>query len=110
MENELGKNYYCSSGYCSHLDKDYQSKSKKVPLHCMGCKNKHRKYPMPSEYKEEYGNEYPDDGAVYGYNNGICAWMIYDYFDAKRYSNIEPIVCACTPFGKPERDWKPLEP
>jgi hypothetical protein len=119
MKSELGKDFYCSNSYCSYLDENYQSLSRKVPLHCWGCKNKHRKHPTPEQFKEEYGEEW--EGAVY-----IKCTVPSCTEKCNNYWNVYPnrlvaifemcdtglkekpiIICACTPFGKPNDSWSP---
>jgi hypothetical protein len=44
---------------------------------------------------------YTFDGAGY-------SWVTGDYEWAKEYKHdFEPIVIACTPFPKPDNDWRP---
>jgi len=112
MKNEIDKDLYCSVGYCSRKDKRDQFLSD-----CIVCKNKHRKHPTPEQYKEEYGEEWT--GAVYSHccnsNNGDysdCTSEKCKYFgwgDGEEYGClVEPIiVCACTPYPKPDNDWRP---
>jgi len=119
---EIDRDFYCSafneSEFCS---KGYVYCKEKC-----GCL--HRKHPTPEQFKEEYGEEYHDDGAVYyrsktvecrddqnrfylGYTN----WYAVPYSKAKHYKakyseEIQKgfeIVCACTPFGKPDDSWRP---
>ena len=82
------------------------------------CSRYHRKHPTPEQYKEEYGVDYPDDGAVYSrrtINDDKTVWgdwRVMFFGELKTTMKIVPedvvfqIVCACTPFGKPGRDWK----
>ena len=108
MKGEIDMDFYCSGNETIVTKRDGFICCQ-LPPECekTGCGNYHRKHPTPEQFKEEFGEDYPDDWAVYGYNNGLGAWMIYDYFDAKRYSNIDPIVCVCTPFPKPDNTWRP---
>jgi hypothetical protein len=67
------------------------------------CNNFHRKWPTPEQYKEEYGEDYPDEGAVYIRNSG-WGWQPETQREANaRLKNVQKtqIVCACTPWGKP---------
>jgi hypothetical protein len=67
-----------------------------------------RKHPTPGQFKEEYGREYPEDGAAYALLQGVKGWTICDYKMAKGFNEkSEPVVCACAPFGKPGDDWRP---
>ena len=73
------------------------------------CRQYHRKYPTPEQFREEYGEEWK--GAVYKH----CTCSECDTeCDAKGWTINEygclhnPItVCACTPFGKPPSGWRP---
>jgi hypothetical protein len=109
MKNEIDKDFYCSAG-C------YENDRCKVAGVCLSdCDNRHRKYPTPGQFKEEYGEEYPDDAVVYLLEDdgidGKPYWNICEYGDiyeaAGRYIDEEIIVCACTPWGKPPDDWRP---
>jgi len=111
---EINKDFYCSSGsYCEGrclldntdgLDGCGRDSSR--------CQNYHRKWPTPEQFKEEYGEEYPDDGAVYvliNRLNGSGYWSVDEY---SRYreevgGDVGLIVCAATPFGKADNDWRP---
>jgi len=112
--------------YCSTLGMDNCPEKG----NCTGCPDCHRKYPTPEQFKEEYGVEYPDDGAVYyrsknDYTNTerkadgsvvpileYTKWWPAPYTRAKayreKYSENIPfeIVSACTPWGKPPDDWR----
>jgi hypothetical protein len=120
---EIDKDFYCSAEYfdngqcfiyegCLH-NLIYRGDCKGY----LGCKNLHRKHPTPEQFKEEYGEEWT--GAVYSHccdsNNGDysdCTSEKCKYFgwgDGEEYGClVEPItVCASTPFGKPDDDWRP---
>ena len=73
------------------------------------------KYPTPEEFENDYGYEYPDDGAVYynwDYVDSKEEWYIDTFAwvkelqQDKRFTNFT-IVVACTPWGKPPVDWRP---
>jgi len=121
-KGEIDDNFYCSAdlfvdGHC-----DIDTPNATYP-HCSnGCQNRHRKHPTPEQFREEYGEEYPDDGAVwlfYGELEPECRFSVTEYRDAKLFNeqrklNSDPkkrekrlIICACTPFGKPDDDWRP---
>jgi len=108
--DEINEDFYCSGNetivtkrdgfICCQLPPDCEN---------AGCGNYHRKHPTPSQYKEEYGKDYPDEGAAYalmthGFSS-IERWIPVMYSDYKEDG--EPIVCACTPFGKPDDSWRP---
>jgi hypothetical protein len=83
----------------------------KLCMECNGsCNCKYRKYPTPEQFKEEYGEEYPYDGAVYcfTFDGAGYSWVVGNYEWAKKYKqDFEPIVCACTPYGRPPDNWRP---
>jgi len=89
-----------------------------------GCLNYKHKYPTPEQYKEEYGEEYPDNWAVYFLKGEFNSWdgkeprtatykfVIETYSYVKNFKKHSPmlaglVVCACTPFGKPDDTWRP---
>ena len=67
------------------------------------------KWPTPEQFKEEYGREYPDEGAVWVRTKGETNyfWCITTYEVAKYRGKDTVIVCACTPCGKPADSWIP---
>jgi len=82
MKNEIDKDFYCSANFPTCIRSEGgETIMERDILDCAICSNKHRKHPTPEQFKEEYGEDYPDF-----------------------YSNI---ICACTPFGKPDDDWRP---
>ena len=104
---EINEDFYCSAdryhshGFCLGADC--------TCCESFTCPSYHRKHPTPAEYKEEYGEEYPSDGAVYYLNE-----MPRPYWEIGEYSmcllshdSTCVIVCACTPFGTPDRNWRP---
>jgi hypothetical protein len=110
MKNEINKDFYCSAGYLRGCVKSGYNFD-----HCsLNCICRHRKHPTPEQYKEEYGGEYPDDGAVYllwkCFPKIEFEWIVTSYKNAKVVNEEEetyPMVCACTPFGKPDDTWRP---
>jgi hypothetical protein len=117
--NEIDKNFYCSANVYSneecHLGRyDGVCYCEHERKYC-GCY--HRKHPTPEHFKEEYGEEWT--GAVYSHccdsNNGDYSdctsekCKYYGWGDGEEYGClVEPItVCACTPFGKPDDNWRP---
>ena len=115
MLGEINRGWYCSGDYyetktITVLDR---ATGHRIGQTCSGacadCHNLHRKHPTPEQFKDEYGFGYPDDAAVYVLLHGIKEWAIYDYETAKRFNEkAEPVICACTPWGKPGNDWRPL--
>ena len=123
MKGEIDGDFYCSGGFVANNGKvDFctlKGGELGTETDCKRCNRFHRKHPTPAQFKEEYGGEYPDDGAVY-WTHVVAtgrepAWNISAYEEAKKeikyasgYSNVSVIiVCACTPFGKPDRVWRP---
>jgi hypothetical protein len=109
MKGEIDKDFYCSTlfnkiGGLNLSSKCYGARNNA----CEGCPARHRKHPTPEQYKEEYGTEYPDGGAVYLKRENIDGWDIMPFLQAKdlqaSYKSREyKIVCACTPWGKAAR-------
>ena len=81
-----------------------------VKLRQLDCKNYHRKHPTPEQFKAEYGHEYPDDAAVWSRakrTDGTWSdWNVSDYSFARCTMYEIQIVCACTPWGKPPREYE----
>lgn len=118
MKGEIDKDFYCSAGKIvmgENLTLIWCSESKKCGNY--KCGNYHRKWPTPQQFLEEYGEEYPDDGAVYGLFepgrscNNQTKWIVTTLEEAEHnlflHIHKENIICACTPFGKPSKDWRP---
>jgi len=117
----------------SEIDRDWFCSCLKNPNECefmcfigakKACHHVRRKYPTPEQFREEYGHEYPDDGAIYFVKGtlDICndreqqtatyTWTIRSYTEALLLKDYSPmlagsIVCACTPWAKPPDDWRP---
>ena len=114
MTGEIDKDFYCSAMLELGEDKRCRITERRITFLgcCRGCRCYHRKWPTPEQFKEEYGVEYPDDGAVYWFPRdrfiGNPTWVIRSYGYAKtRCANRIDIICACTPYGKPDDKWKP---
>ena len=118
MNNEIDRDFYCSASMdCMNIALCASVCNKSIKG-CIDCLARHRKWLTPEQFKDEYGEEYPDDGAVYWRDKDMMRhFEISSLVHAKRYlkttdedgqdvSSIE-IVCACTPFGKPPQDWRP---
>ena len=117
---EIDKDFYCVAGYSQQGDCRgvsnigqlfcYSSSAAKKDCGSLECRHRKHKHPTPAQFRREYGFDYPDDGAVYCYtfDGGGYSWVAGEYEWAKEYRNdFEPIVCACTPWGKPDKDWRP---
>ena len=110
-ENE--NNYYCSAGFDlefnSKCDLTIHDSSKICTSLCRCC---HRKWPTPVEFKQEYGREFPDDGAIYVFDNNKWKPARFGYW--KDWHDIPGsiiectiAVIACSPFGPPPESWRP---
>ena len=114
MLAEINKDFYCTR---------YRDPGKKCnePFDCIhGIQNPDyyccfmkRKHPTPEQFKQEYGFDYPDDGAVYIYDPAAPekGYELYYYSYAKTnfeflWDSKAVIICACTPWGKPPDDWR----
>ena len=100
VNSEIDKNYYCSAGSwvggaCYEGISD-----------CKECKCYRRKWPKPEQFLEEYGHEYPADGAVYLLEGEMLGYTTKIFRMAKISSGYY-IICACTPWGCPPEGWKP---
>jgi hypothetical protein len=105
MLGETNGDFYCTSADYNELSGNCM----RTANQCVNCSCKKHKYPTPEQFREEYGKEYPDDGAVYCFmfdGEGYSWWVLAHEY-AKQYLNEYPIICACTPWGKPPDDWRP---
>jgi len=115
MKGGIDKDFYCST---AGMD-DCPNKGD-----CGDCPDRHRKWPTPEQFREEYGEEYHDDGAVYAVCGEPCpsgkgfqcsAWTSYEgashalssYRSCGKNKRNPFIVCACTHWGKPPENWRP---
>jgi len=116
MLGEIDKYYFCSAGFYRKNERsDCLLSRDGCQFYRDKCGCYHRKYPTPEQYKEEYGEEYPFDGAVYGFYADF-GWLAGTLKGARLHQHYkitggfgfcESIVCAATPFGKPDPDWRP---
>jgi hypothetical protein len=98
MIYEIDDDFYCSIAGAV----DCPEIGDCIKSHCPDC---HRKHPTPEQFRREYGYEYAESGAVYVFFHGN--WEMDNYYHAKRTYIRYPIVCAATPIGKPEDNWRP---
>jgi hypothetical protein len=124
MKKGLNNEFYCSS---SGME-DCPEKG-----NCMesGCPDYHRKFPTVKQYKQEYGEDVPDNMPVWilfigaaWMNDEAKEWVITTYSSPNfidlpqgsrdRYirpldiAKVHAIVVACTPFcNKPDSNWRP---
>lgn len=113
MKGEINKNFYCGGVFCSKKDEEIEEATKREQDICFeDCFACHRKWPTPEQFEEEYGEEYPDDGAVWilidpnEFPLSGGKWLLRTYAMEREAGN-QFIVCACTPFGKPDDNWRP---
>jgi len=119
MLGEIDKDFYCSANFMSntYIRKCYISTGggQYCPIY---CPTYHRKWPTLEQFKEKYGIEIPDDFPVWfispgDKNDNLHDWTLMVYAEALKYEEeayFLPsmcIVCACTPFGKPDKNWRP---
>jgi hypothetical protein len=122
MKNEIDKDFYCGAGiFSSKGTAEINGYCRRMDTRCVygGCSCYHRKHPTPEQYKEEYGEDVPDDMAVWemildGYHK---TWQLMPYWGYKQHirsaiedgENPSRIICviACTPFPQPNDKWRP---
>ena len=114
MIGEINKGFYCSGSY-------YASNKEGCILFESECNTQcgkyHRKWPTPEQFLEEFGEEYPDDAAVYelietpekGFDDKPKPffWNTSEYRNTRLLFPESLIICACTPWGKPPDNWRP---
>jgi len=106
MTGEIDRDFFCGA----NLYKNGKCSVAKVCIPSFGCDCRHRKHPTPEQYRIERGRDYPNDWAVYcwTFNGAGYSWVVGEYKWAKEWKqDFEPIVCACTPWGKPDNNWRP---
>jgi len=118
-KNEINKDFYCSA---ERYENSYSGCRGSGATCCanMSCPAYHRKHPTPEQYKEEYGRDYSDNWAVWVLkkwkneddDNIEFSWFVETLEGFKRIHKLFPdcyiaVVCACTPYGKPDGNWRP---
>ena len=123
----IDENHYCSAGLYDggnkltvrDVIKSIETTGVCISV-CELCRCHHRKFPTPEQFKKEYGFEWK--GAVYI----ICTvshctencnneWILYYKAEvgiadmcSHATEDADPIIiCACTPFGAPDNNWRP---
>lgn len=111
---DINLNWYCSANAILRVDASAVCTINNSNLDCLNlhCRHLHRKHPTPEQFKDEYGDEYQDDGAVYAQLKdeltSSLVWLVYKYKDAKKYFTRKTLIaCASTPWGKPPDNWRP---
>lgn len=102
MKGEIDKDFYCAGSDGGKCCKCFPCKENTE------CNYRRHKHPTPEQYKEEYGEDVPDDMTVWYIDSDdpLDDWELDIYcnaVDEERYL----IVIACTPFDKPDKDWRP---
>jgi len=115
MTGEIDRDFFCPyyvDRYCILMGNNRLCNSE-------GCPQLGHKWPTPEQFREKWGVEWPDGGAVYCKSltpkeNKESVWHIFSFYwfkeNQSRYqANGETLlcVCACTPWGKPEDNWRP---
>ena len=115
MKNEIDNDFYCSGlyfcgGRCEAGD-DGECIQEDCEFLCY-----RRKWPTPEQFEEEYGEVYADDSPVWCLDSMaelplLTGWQLKTYKTAKhiqaKSGRYDFIVCACTPWQKPDIDWRP---
>ena len=119
MLGEIDKDFYCSTNFKANVfTKEcyiHTTCGNNCPTHCPAH---YRKWITPIQFKKEYGIEIPDSFPVWfispgDKNDNLHDWTLMLYAEALKYEREDYflpnmcIVCACTPFGKPDKDWRP---
>jgi len=114
MAISINKDFYCSADRYENL---FCRGSGLTCCANRSCPAYHRKHPTPEQYKEEYGQDVPENMPVWGldrcyYKDGgkkwlIALWQTDKYFRQEDDARFESFVVACTPFGKPDDNWRP---
>ena len=109
--NEIDGDFYCADNFLKKFaNGTFCTSSYSKSCICLDnkCTLRHRKWPTPEQFREEYGREWPDDAPVHYLDDDHLnhAWELdlhVNAVDDERYL----IVCASTPWGKPPGDWRP---
>jgi hypothetical protein len=113
MNGEINRDWYClGSHYRDH--KCFIDENLIGCGICDGCNLHHRKWPTPKQFEEEYDCiwegavwiQLPDDSKP-----TTRIWFVYDHKYARQvfgkgFEKKLPVICACTPWGKPPADWR----
>jgi hypothetical protein len=95
---DIHKNFFCSTAGIS----DCPEKG-----NCALCQDCHRKWPTPEMFHQEYGVTYPNEAAVFFKRHNDTQWAVGVWDTVKKFNPVDYlVVCACTPWGKPPKDWE----
>jgi len=111
MKGEIDRDFYCSGTFFG--GSEWCNSKNRICVGISGdnifCSCYHRKRPTPEQYRTEYGEDYPERGAVYFMRKEPPAndtWYVERLGPPEHLSHCL-VVCACTPFGPPPDDWRP---
>jgi len=119
MTGEIDRDFFCANAE-DFIRSDDRSTECRTGHYCLTCKNMRRKHPTPEQYGEEYGSEVPDNMPVWIFHDD--AWDLSEYWRYKQIvddlgqidkdsgvetDNAVPVVVACTPWPKPDNNWRP---
>jgi hypothetical protein len=109
------KDCFCGAYYNRHncpVLHDYLLVNSKLECE-KECRLWLHKWPTPEQYKKEYGTEIDRNFPVWFKKPGYDDWVLGR--DQFRHAGVEEndpdltIVCACTSWSKPSKDWRPEE-
>ena len=108
MTGEINKDFYCVMGTD---DCCFEYGSENYRRCGISCPHKKHKHPTPEQFKAEYGYEVPADFPVWSRTkrtDGTWSdWQVSDYNSfAKCTMYGVQTVCACTPWGKPPKEYE----
>jgi len=109
MLSEINKDFYC---FTQRFHKDICEVDEYGKCRQEHCINYHHKWPTLEQFEKEYGEEYPEGGAMYFFESSwwptdkANALANMEYYKKMGYKN-GFAVCACTPFGNPDKNWRP---
>jgi hypothetical protein len=118
MNGEIDRDWYCVTAYMINQNVECHGYANEI---CDGCIFRHRKWPTPEQFEEEYGWKLSKDFPVWlliadDPSDSFLEWTLMIYADALQYereseeADYAPavhIICACTPWGCPPDDWRP---
>lgn len=117
---EIDRDFYCVADFYKNGMCNYDATLELPCFGEVGCKYHRRKWPTPEQYTEEYGELMLDDSPVWliiPEGDDFPDWTLMPYAEALQYEHEEKeraysqpiihIVCACTPWYKPSKDWRP---
>jgi hypothetical protein len=108
--NQIDDEYYCSGDFffCGECSMTAGLKpSNRTPCFYT-CKGdlRRRKWPTVKQFKAEYYEDYPPDGGIYWHDKN--GWHTASYYHVLNGDiKADAVVCACTAWGKPVRNWRP---